>query len=124
MPVGVGGVVPSVLLVEDDVPTRTFLSQNLIADRFAPLSATSAEEAVTMLSGGHPDAAVIDVGLPGMSGLDLISQIRDGGADDPWDAGMPILLLSGDTSPHAAVRGIERGADDYVAKPSTLLLPS
>jgi DNA-binding response OmpR family regulator len=117
MPVGVGGVVPSVLLVEDDVPTRAFLSQNLIADRFVPLSATSAEEAVEMLSGGHPDAAVIDVGLPGMSGLDLISAIREGGADDPWDTGMPILLLSGDTSPHAAVRGIERGADDYVAKP-------
>ena len=72
---------------------------------------------MTLLSGARPDAAVIDVGLPGMSGLDLISAIRDGGADDPWDAGMPILLLSGDTSPHAAVRGIERGADDYVAKP-------
>jgi DNA-binding response OmpR family regulator len=117
MPLGVGRAVPSVLLVEDDAPTRLFLSENLIADRFAPVSATSAEEAVTLLSGGRPDAAVVDVGLPGMSGLDLISAIRDGGADDAWDAGMPILLLSGDTSPHAAVRGIERGADDYVAKP-------
>jgi DNA-binding response OmpR family regulator len=117
MPVGVGRVVPSVLLVEDDVQTRNFLSENLIADRFAPVSATSAEQAVELLSGAHPDAAVVDVGLPGMSGLDLVSAIRDGGADDPWDAGMPILLLSGQTSPHAAVRGIERGADDYVAKP-------
>ncbi len=52
-----------------------------------------------------------------MSGLDLVSAIRDGGADDPWDAGMPILSCPGHTSPHAAVRGIERGADDYVAKP-------
>ena len=117
MAIGVGGAVPSVLLVEDDAPTRLFLSENLAADRFAPLSAPSAEEAVTLLSGGRPDAAVIDVGLPGMSGLDLISAIRDGGAEDPWDAGMPILLLSGDASPHAAVRGIERGADDYVPKP-------
>jgi DNA-binding response OmpR family regulator len=117
MALGVGGAVPSVLLVEDDVPTREFLSDNLAADRFAPVAATSAEEAVALLSRGHPDAAVIDVGLPGMSGLDLISAIRDAGADDPWDAGLPILLLSGDTSPHAAVRGIERGADDFVAKP-------
>jgi len=117
MPLGVGGAVPSVLLVEDDVPTRVFLAENLIADRFAPLSATSAEEGLKLLAGGRPDAAVIDVGLPGMSGLELITAIRDGGADDPWDAGMPILILSGDTSPHAAVRGIERGADDYVAKP-------
>ena len=49
MPLGVGGAVPSVLLVEDDAPTRVFLSENLIADRFAPVSATSAEEAVTLL---------------------------------------------------------------------------
>ena len=70
-----------------------------------------------MLGGSRPDVAVVDVGLPGMSGLDLVGTIRDGGADDPWDAGMPILLISGQTSPHAAVRGIERGADDYVAKP-------
>ena len=117
MPLGVGRAVPSVLVVEDDAQTRLFLSENLIADRFAPLSATSAEQAVELLSGSRPDAAVIDVGLPGMSGLDLVTTIRDGDADDPWDAGMPILLLSGQTSPHAAVRGIERGADDYVAKP-------
>lgn len=114
---GLGGAVPAVLLVEDDATTRAFLADNLSADRFAPLAASSAEEAVALLAGGRPDAAVIDVGLPGMSGLDLITAIRDGGADDPWDAGLPILLVSGDTSPHAAVRGIERGADDYVPKP-------
>ena len=117
MPLGVGRAIPSVLLVEDDSQTRLFLTENLIADRFATVSATSAEQAVQMLSGARPDAAVIDVGLPGMSGLDLVSAIRDGAADDPWDAGMPILILSGGTSPHDAVRGIERGADDYVAKP-------
>lgn len=117
MSLGVGKVVPSVLLVEDDAPTRTFLSENLIADRFTPVSATSAEEALGVLGGARPDAAVVDVGLPGMSGLDLVSAIREGGCDDPWDAGMPILLLSGQTDPHAAVRGIERGADDYVGKP-------
>ena len=117
MPLGLGRAIPSVLLVEDDSQTRLFLTENLIADRFATVSATSAEQAVQMLSGARPDAAVIDVGLPGMSGLDLVSAIRDGAADDPWDAGMPILILSGGTSPHDAVRGIERGADDYVAKP-------
>ena len=117
MSLGLGRVVPSVLLVEDDAPTRVFLAENLIADRFAPVSATSGEEAMAMLAGSRPDVAMVDVGLPGMSGLDLVATIRDGGADDPWDAGMPILLISGQTSPHAAVRGIERGADDYVAKP-------
>ncbi len=117
MSIGLGGVVPSVLLVEDDGPTRVFLSENLIADRFAPVSATSAEEAIEMLASARPDAAVVDVGLPGMSGLDLVSRIREGGADAGWDTGLPILLISADAGPFSVVRGIDRGADDFVAKP-------
>lgn len=117
MSVGLGRVVPSVLLVEDDAHTRVFLSENLIADRFAPVSATTAEEAIEMLVRARPDVAVVDVGLPGMSGLDLVSRIREGTGEGEWDSGMPILLISGDAGPHAAVRGIGRGADDFVAKP-------
>ena len=117
MAVGLGRAVPSVLVVEDDATVRRFLAENLIADRFAPMSAGTAEEALQLLGDARPDAALIDVGLPGMSGLDLIGAIRDGHPDAPWDSGLPILLLSGEASPHAAVRGIERGADDFVAKP-------
>jgi DNA-binding response OmpR family regulator len=117
MSMGIGRDVPSVLLVEDDAPTRVFLAENLIADRVAPVSAASAEEAMDMLGGSRPDAAVVDVGLPGMSGLDLVTRIREGGAEARWDAGMPILLMSGETSPYAVVRGFDRGADDFVPKP-------
>jgi DNA-binding response OmpR family regulator len=117
MSIGLGNVVPSVLLVEDDGPTRVFLSENLIADRFAPVSATSAEEAVEVLATARPDAAVVDIGLPGMSGLDLVSRIREGAVADEWDSGMPILLISADAGPFSVVRGIDRGADDFVAKP-------
>ena len=117
MSIGLGNVVPSVLLVEDDGPTRVFLSENLIADRFAPVSATSAEEAVEVLATARPDAAVVNIGLPGMSGLDLVSRIREGAAADEWDSGMPILLISADAGPFSVVRGIDRGADDFVAKP-------
>ena len=70
--VGLGRAVPSVLVVEDDATVRRFLAENLIADRYAPMSASSAEEALAMLAEARPDAALIDVGLPGMSGLDLI----------------------------------------------------
>ena len=118
MAVGLGRAVPSVLVVEDDATVRRFLAENLIADRFAPMSAASAEEAMALLAGARPDAALIDVGLPGMSGLDLIGDDpRRAAPTRPWDSGLPILLLSGEASPHAAVRGIERGADDFVAKP-------
>lgn len=117
MSIASGGAVPSVLVVEDDAPTRIFLAENLIADRFAPMSVTSAEEALDLLATARPDVAVVDVGLPGRSGLDLVTDIRDGGASVTWDPGMPILLISGQGSPLAAVRAIERGADDFVPKP-------
>lgn len=117
MPLGIGDVVPSLLVVEDDRTTLKFLESNLTADRFAPVVAASGEEARTLLRTSRPDAAVIDVGLPGISGLELVDVIREGGTDDPWDPGMPILVLSGHADPHDAVRGIQRGADDYVTKP-------
>lgn len=117
MSIAVAGPVPAVLLVEDDPPTRAFLAQNLMADRFTPHPVGSGEEALDLLAGMRPDAAVVDVGLPGLSGLDLISTIRDAEPGAPWDPGMPILLMSGEAGPLAAVRGIERGADDFVAKP-------
>jgi CheY-like chemotaxis protein len=79
MSLGLGKVVPSVLLVEDDAATRVFLGENLIADRFAPVSATSGE-AMAMLAGSRPDVAVVDVVLPGMSGLDLVATIRADGS--------------------------------------------
>jgi CheY-like chemotaxis protein len=69
-----------VLLVEDDAATRVFLAENLIAGRFAPVSATSGEEAMAMLAGPRPDVAVVDVVLPWMSGLDLVGTIRAGGS--------------------------------------------
>jgi len=46
-----------------------------------------------------------------------VAEIRAGGSDEPWDPGMPILMLSARSDPHSAVRGIERGADDYLSKP-------
>ena len=70
-----------------------------------------------VLATARPDAAVVDVGLPGMSGLELVSRIREGGVAAEWDAGMPILLISADAGPFSVVRGIDRGADDFVAKP-------
>lgn len=117
MSVDAARVAPSVLLVDDDPGVLDFLDHNLAADRFRPVRAISAEEALIHLHEGCPDAAVIDVTLPGMSGLDLVSAIREGPPAAPWDAGMPIVILSGLAEPHDAVRGIERGADDYLVKP-------
>ncbi|MDX6645661.1 MAG: two-component system, OmpR family, phosphate regulon response regulator PhoB [Miltoncostaeaceae bacterium] len=117
MGAAVGSEPPSVLLVDDERAVLDMLAENLVADRFAVVRATSGEEALSVLRRARVDAAIVDVVMPGMGGLDLVSAIREAGSDAAWDNGMPILMLSGRRDPHDAVRGIERGADDYVAKP-------
>lgn len=117
MAVAVAGDIPSALLVEDEPRIAGFLAENLRADRFAVQAVGSAEAGLAALRERCPDVAVVDVGLPGMSGLDLVAAIRDAGPEDPWDPGLPVLLVSGQADPHARVRGLERGADAYLSKP-------
>jgi DNA-binding response OmpR family regulator len=117
MGAAVGRELPSVLLVDDDRAVLDVLAENLAADRHEVLRATSGEEALRVLRGARADAAIVDLVMPGMGGLEFVSAIREAGSDAAWDNGMPILMLSGRSDPHDVVRGIERGADDYVCKP-------
>ena len=107
----------SVLVVDDEPGIRAFLQQSLTVDRYSVTTAETGEEAIERLAHELSDIALVDVVLPGMSGLDLVEVIREGGPDAPWDAAMPVVLLSGLADPHSPVRGLERGADDYLAKP-------
>jgi len=106
------------LVVEDDVPTRTFLADNLTADGYELLVAGSMRDALRMLEYHHVDLAIVDVGLPDGSGLDLVRAVRAAtGAGARLDARLPLLLVSGRSAEIDRVRGFERGADDYVVKP-------
>ena len=61
---------------------------------------------------------LLDVLLPGMSGIELCSKVRDSdGVNDPWDPALPIIMLSAKAEHTDRVRGLSRGADDYVTKP-------
>lgn len=105
------------LVVDDDSGVVDFLDDNLSADRFSVVAAGSAEDALAIAMRLRPDVAVIDVGLPGMSGLDLVGVLREGNPAGAWDPGLAIILLSGRGDVQSVVRGIERGADDYMVKP-------
>jgi len=108
----------AILVVEDDVPTRTFLADNLTADGYALLTAGSVRDAVRALEYHRVDLAIVDVGLPDDSGLELLRRIREaGGGGSRLDARLPLIVLSGRAGDSDRVRALERGADDFVAKP-------
>ncbi len=108
----------TILVVEDDEATRTFLADNLTADGYDLLVADCAREGLRLLEHKFPDAAVVDVGLPDRSGLDLVRTVRESdGAVSRVDPNTPMLVLSGRADELDRLRGFERGADDFVAKP-------
>jgi DNA-binding response OmpR family regulator len=108
----------TILVVEDDVPTRTFLADNLTADGYELLVAETLREALRALEDSSPDLAIVDLGLPDGSGLDLIRRVREAdGLASRLDPRLPLVVLTGRSSEVDRVRGFERGADDFVTKP-------
>jgi DNA-binding response OmpR family regulator len=108
----------TILVVEDHGPTRSFLADNLSADGYELLEAGSAAEAQRLMETKFPDLAIIDLGLPDRDGLELLRQVRE--ADRVaarLDPDLPLLVLSGRASELDRVRGLTRGADDFVSKP-------
>jgi len=108
----------TLLLVEDDLGLRTFLADNLTADGFDVLLADTVRDAVRLLEYKQPDLALVDLGLPDGSGLDLIRRVRTAdGVASRLDPGLPLVILTGRSSELDRVRGFDRGADDFVCKP-------
>jgi DNA-binding response OmpR family regulator len=109
---------PTILLVEDDPVLRTFLADNLTADGYDLVLAESLRDGLRELEYGRPDLAIVDLALPDGSGLDLIGRVRSAdGVASRLDPALPLVVLSGRATELDRVRGFERGADDFVAKP-------
>ncbi|MBC9180018.1 response regulator transcription factor [Pseudoroseomonas ludipueritiae] len=104
-----------ILIVDDDVALRATLSEQLALDgEFAPLEAeTSAEAAEQLLGSESPrcDAVLLDIGLPDGDGRDLCARLRREGVK------IPIIMLTGADGEQDVVRGLDAGANDYIAKP-------
>src|SRR4051812_39329006 len=113
----------TLLLVEDDPLVRTFLADNLTADGYELLVADTVRDALRALEYKQPDLAIVDLGLPDGSGLELVRRVRAAdGIASRLDPALPLLILSGRSGELDRVRGFERGADDFVGKPFALVV--
>ena len=100
-----------ILVVDDDSRLRSLLSRYLAENGFRVSTAAHAEEARDKLRFLQPDALVLDVMMPGETGLALTAALRD------ENAAVPILLLTARGAPEDRIAGFESGADDYLGKP-------
>jgi DNA-binding response OmpR family regulator len=108
----------TILLVEDDAPTRAFLADHLTADGYDVLVADTCADAQRLLEAKFPDLALLDLNLPDGSGYELIRKVREAdGVASRMDPSTPLLVLSGRAGELDRVRGFERGCDDYLCKP-------
>jgi DNA-binding response OmpR family regulator len=108
----------TVLVVEDDDATRTFLADNLTADGYDLLVADCAAVGLSLIERKFPDIALVDVGLPDGNGLELLRRVRSAdGVASRMNPDMPLMVISGRATELDRLRGFDRGADDYVCKP-------
>ena len=108
----------TIMVVEDDDATRDFLADNLRADSYAVVTASTGREAFNLLEVKGCDLLLLDVMLPDSSGYELCRRLR--GADglaQRIDPNLPVIMLTGRGSETDRMRGFARGADDYVVKP-------
>ena len=104
---------PLVLIVEDEAPLVTLLRYNLEREGFAVAEACDGEEALLRVAEDKPDAVLLDLMLPLVSGLEVCRQLRR----MPTTRSLPIIMLTARGEESDRVRGLDSGADDYVVKP-------
>jgi DNA-binding response OmpR family regulator len=101
---------PTILVVEDDATLVLGLEINLRAEGFRVLSARDGQTGLRMGLEQNPDLAVLDLGLPGMDGLDVLAEWRRRGRE------LPVIVLTARATLDDKVLGLGQGADDYLTK--------
>lgn len=105
----------NVLVVEDEADIQQLVSYNLIRAGFHVTCADSGEEAMERLRSEDIDCVLLDLMLPGMSGIDVCTAIRK--VESSGDMSLPIIMLTAKGEEEDVVAGLECGADDYITKP-------
>ena len=104
---------PTILVVEDEAPLLTLLRYNLEKQGFRVEEAADGQEALLRVSEARPDLVLLDWMLPALSGIEVCRQLRR----RPGTRDLPIIMVTARTEDQDAVRALDTGADDYIAKP-------
>jgi DNA-binding response OmpR family regulator len=104
----------TILVVEDDQALRDGLVLNLRLEGYGVLAASDGNEGVRMAFEERPDLIVLDIMMPGLTGLDILEELREQGER------VPVLILSARDTTLDKVEGLKLGADDYLSKPFDL----
>jgi two-component system KDP operon response regulator KdpE len=99
-----------ILVVDDEPPILRTMDVNLRARGYDVQLAQTANQALSLVARRHPDAVILDLGLPDMDGIEVIHGLRG------WTS-VPIIVLSARTAEQQKVAALDAGANDYVSKP-------
>jgi DNA-binding response OmpR family regulator len=104
---------PVVLVADDDEDILLLVTTRLRRDGFEVVAARDGDEALELAREHRPDVAVLDVGMPGLDGLEVLTRVRE---DDTLRA-TRVLLLTAKAQESDVRRGFDAGADAYIRKP-------
>ena len=100
-----------ILIVEDEERIASFLEKGLRANGFATTVAMDGDKGAALARTGRYDLLILDIGLPGIDGFQVLRELREAGS------ALPVVILTARDSVQDTVAGLEGGADDYMPKP-------
>ena len=103
----------TIYCVEDDENIRELVLYALSSSGYAGQGFPEGESFLRAVEHSPPDLALLDIMLPGQSGLDILRCLRE----EPATARLPVIMLTAKTSEYDRVKGLDSGADDYISKP-------
>ena len=101
---------PLLLVVDDEAGILRLMKLELSAQGFRVVTASDGDQAIALAEDHRPDAVLLDVMMPGLSGLEVMRKLRE-------RSNVPVLLVTAKDKDTDKVRGLELGADDYIVKP-------
>ena len=103
----------TVLIIEDETEAAELFAEMMRVSGFRVSKTSSSAPAIAMMAAEKPDIVLLDVMMPGVSGLDVLRQMHD----DPALASIPVVIVSAKSMPADIRHGLEAGASTYLTKP-------